>query len=47
MNRGEAEAAVTNYDRRDPVPSGNRQVRVPEDLGVVMGVKVDEAGRDD
>ena len=44
---GDAEAAVAHDDRRDPVPGRDRQHAVPEDLGVVVRVDVDEAGRDD
>src|SRR6266852_5080223 len=42
----EAEAAIADYDRRDAVPARHRAVRVPEELGVIMGVQIDEAGRD-
>ena len=44
---GEAEAAVAKHDGGDAVPAGDRAVGVPLDLGVVVGVEVDEAGRDD
>ena len=47
LHRGEAEAAVAEHHRGDAVPAGDRAVRVPADLGVVVGVQVDEAGRDD
>ena len=47
LDRGEAEAAVAQHHRGDAVPAGDRAVRVPADLGVVVGVQVDEAGRDD
>ena len=33
--------------RRDTVPARRRGQRVPEELGVVVGVRVDEPGRDD
>lgn len=46
MHRGEAEAAVADYNRSDPVPTGNRTVGIPEQLGVIVGVKVDKSGRD-
>ena len=46
-HRREAEAAVADHHRRDAVPARQRAVRVPEDLGVVVGVQVDEARRDD
>ena len=47
LDRREAEAAVADYHRGDPVPSRNGQVRIPENLGVVMGVQVDKTRRDD
>src|SRR5215216_3835738 len=43
----EAEAAVAEHDRRDAVPAADGAPRVPPDLGVVVSVAVDEAGRDD
>ena len=43
--RRDAEAAVAHDHARDPVPARRREVAVPEDLGVVVGVDVDEAGR--
>ena len=46
MHRGEAETAVADYNRSDPVPTGNRTVGIPEQLGVIVGVKVDKSGRD-
>ena len=46
-HRREAEAAVAEHDGRDAVPAGDRAPRVPADLGVVVGVAVDEARRDD
>src|SRR5579885_1858114 len=47
MNGSKAEAAVADHNRSDAVPARNRAVRIPEDLRVVVGVKIDEAGRDD
>ena len=47
MHRGEAEAAVADHDRRDAVPARDGAVRIPEQLRVVMGMQIDEAGRDD
>ena len=47
LHRREAEAAVAEHHRGDAVPAGDRAVRVPADLGVVMGVQIDEARRDD
>ena len=44
-HRGEAEAAVADGDRRDAVPARQGAVRIPEDLGVVVRVQVDEARR--
>jgi hypothetical protein len=44
--RRDAEPAVPHHDRRDAVPRRDREHPVPEDLGVVVRVDVDEAGRD-
>ena len=41
---GDAEAAVAHDDAGHPVPARRGQVAVPEDLGVVVGVDVDEPG---
>jgi hypothetical protein len=41
-----AEAAVPDHDARHPVPGGAGDRPVPEHLGVVVGVDVDEARRD-
>jgi hypothetical protein len=46
-DRREAEAAVADHHRRHAVPPGERQVRVPEELCVVVRMEVDEARRDD
>ena len=46
-HRREAEAAVAERHRGDAVPARDRAPRVPLDLRVVVGVQVDEAGRDD
>ena len=46
LDRGEPEPAVADGDRGDAVPARQRAVRVPEDLGVVVGVQIDEAGGD-
>ena len=43
----EAEAAIAEHERGHAVPSGDRAIGIPADLGVVMGVQIDEAGRDD
>jgi hypothetical protein len=45
--RRDAEAAVAHDDGGDAMPGRGRQVRVPEDLRVVVRVHVDEARRDD
>ena len=45
--RRDAEAAVPGDDRGDAVPRRRREGRIPEHLGVVVGVDVDEAGCDD
>jgi hypothetical protein len=44
-HRGDGEAAVAGDDRRHPVVRGGGEVGIPEHLGVVVGVDVDEAGR--
>ena len=44
--RGEGEPAVAADDRGDAVHVRRRGQRVPEQLGVVVGVGVDEAGGD-
>ena len=46
LDRCEAESAVADRHRRDAVPTGQRAVRIPEDLGVVVGVEIDETGSD-
>ncbi len=43
---GEGEAAVAHHDAGDAVEAGRGGVGVPEQLGVVVGVGVDEAGTD-
>ena len=45
--RGDGEAAVAGDHGGDAVEARRRQRRVPEHLGVVVGVDVDEAGGDD
>ena len=47
LDRHEAEAAVAEHHRGDAVPSGDRAVRIPSNLRVVMRMQIDEAGRDD
>ncbi len=42
----EPDTAVAHHHRRDAVPDRGREQRVPGDLPVVVGVDVDEAGRD-
>jgi hypothetical protein len=44
-DRGERHAAVAEHDRRDAVPARRAGDRVPEQLGVEVGVDVDEPGR--
>ena len=44
---GEADAAVAHHDRGDAVPARRRQLDVPRRLAVVVGVDVDEPGRDE
>ncbi len=46
LDRRDGEAAVAGNHRRDTVERGGREIGVPEDLGVVVGVDVDEAGGD-
>ena len=46
-NGGEPDTAVAHHHRGDAVPAGRRDVRVPRDLGVVVGVDVDEPGGDE
>jgi hypothetical protein len=42
LARREGDAAVAEHDRRDTVPARRRRHRVPADLGVEVGVDVDE-----
>ena len=42
--RGDPEAAVAHDHAGHPVPAGRGEVAVPQDLGVVVGVDVDEPG---
>ena len=46
-NGREADAAVAHHGRRDTVPARRCQLDVPCRLAVVVGVDVDEAGRDE
>lgn len=45
--RGDTEAAISAQNRRDAMKAGRAEDAVPEDLGVVMRMHVDEAGADD
>ena len=45
-HRREADAAIAHHRRGDAVPARRLQPRVPGRLAVVVGVDVDEAGRD-
>ena len=45
--RGEREAAVAPDDRGDAVDTRGTRCRIPQQLGVVVGVRVDETRRDD
>src|SRR6266851_9060837 len=47
LARGEAEAAIAQHQRGYAVPSGDRAIGIPADLGIVMGMQVDETRRDD
>src|SRR5690606_19448797 len=42
----EADPAVAHHHGRDPVPARRGDLRIPGHLRVVVGVDVDEAGRD-
>jgi hypothetical protein len=44
-DRREAEAAIADDDGRDAVLARRGDEGIPVDLGVVVGVDVDEAGR--
>jgi hypothetical protein len=44
---GDAEPAVAHDHTRDAVPARRREVAVPQDLGVVVRVDVDEPGGED
>ena len=44
---GEPETAVAVEDRGDPVDIGWSGKGIPEELGVVMGVRIDESGAED
>ena len=46
-DRGKGDAAVAQHDRGDAVPARRTAQRVPGQLGIEVGVDVDEAGRDD
>ena len=46
-DRGEPHPAVAHDDRGDAVPTAGGDLLVPADLAVVVGVDVDEAGRDE
>ena len=46
-HRREADAAVAHHDGGDAVPARRRELLVPGGLAVVVGVDVDEAGRDE
>ncbi len=46
-HRSETNATVAGDDGGHPVTAGRLQQRVPADLPVVVGVDVDESGRDD
>lgn len=47
VERGEGEPAVAARDGGDAVVHGGGGVGVPEELGVVVGVRIDEAGGED
>jgi hypothetical protein len=43
----QADAAIAHHHAGDSMPRRAGDLRVPADLGVVMGVRIDEAGGDD
>jgi hypothetical protein len=45
--RRETHPAVADDERRHPVPARRREDRIPQRLPVVVGVDVDEPGRDE
>ena len=47
LERGEGERAVAVDDGRDAVLEGGPGLSIPEQLGVEMGMGIDEARRDD
>ena len=47
VGRCDREAAVAGHDRRHAVEARRRESRIPEDLGVVVRMDVDEAGSHD
>ena len=40
----EGDPAVAEQSRGDPVPGDGRHLRIPADLGIEVGVQIDEAG---
>ena len=47
VHRGEADAAIAHDGGGHTVPAGRRKVLVPGGLAVVVGVDIDEAGRNE
>ena len=45
LDRGKADAAIAHHDRCHSVPAGWRQIRIPADLPIEMGVDIDPARR--
>src|SRR5690242_21673837 len=46
LARCDANAAIAHYDRGNAMPGGAANQWVPANLGIVMSVRVDEAGAD-
>src|SRR5881397_2773874 len=46
MQRGKAKPTVADRDRGHAVPTANGAVRVPVELGVVVGVQIDKSWGD-
>src|SRR5579872_3547493 len=46
LHRCKTETAVANDKRGDAMPTRHSAVRIPEELSIVMSVKIDEAGSD-
>src|SRR5713101_2138713 len=47
LARRNTDTAIAHYDSSDSVPGGATDERVPADLGVVMGMRIDKTRSDD